>query len=298
MIYIFSVRSFKYFQLRDVDDEGGMHAGLAGPRRPACGPARGGDDRRQIHALSGRRALARAGSGGRRDHHRRGRHRRGLAGRAAAARRRLRRVEEHARPPVHGLCPPGPALPPRRADLGPRDRPRPLDRGRPGRHREHAQPLDPRALSRADRECLDRPRGRAVPGGPGRGPARTLARRRGGALRGRGRGGRGLRDRLPGQDPALGGPRGDPAQVAPGRRARGRDRGRHHLDRWDARGRGPDAPRPGRILCPGRVRPRRLRGRGLLNLASAGIGEVACSDTIERANSFITAADRIAAALG
>lgn len=39
-------------------------------------------------------------------------------------------------------------------------------------------------------------------------------------------------------------------------------------------------------------------GGALLHLASAGIGEVACSDTIERANSFITAADRIAAALG
>lgn len=38
-------------------------------------------------------------------------------------------------------------------------------------------------------------------------------------------------------------------------------------------------------------------GGALLHLAAAGVGEVVCSDTIERANSCITAADRIAAAL-
>jgi ribose-phosphate pyrophosphokinase len=39
-------------------------------------------------------------------------------------------------------------------------------------------------------------------------------------------------------------------------------------------------------------------GGALLHLSAAGVGEVVCSDTIERANSCITAADRIAAALG
>lgn len=39
-------------------------------------------------------------------------------------------------------------------------------------------------------------------------------------------------------------------------------------------------------------------GGALLHLAAAGVAEVACSDTIERANSCITAVDGIAAALG
>lgn len=39
-------------------------------------------------------------------------------------------------------------------------------------------------------------------------------------------------------------------------------------------------------------------GGALLHLAAAGVGEVVCSDTIERANSCIPSADRIAAMLG